>query len=362
MDLITAGLAATNEKFNNILKKVDTTTEAMKSSIQIDASVASEAIGSQLSALEGELRGLVPAGLSLPNINLQSQLSSLSKIANSAQSSSLLSSITSNFGSALSASGFNLDSLVSDAKSAVAAGKSLSFDIPNFELPAGGGDAVQKAIGVKLPKDDPVEEVPAKIQENLKQSAVKIAAANSVISVSSTPPTEDTKQIKITTESSNITQQGITSKVTTAKNAVVTTTTSGGSTTISRKNFSENGFVTKQIRVTEYIHVQDVDDAEMSFELSSKPIRIGILKGFDQTTKRSKTIRSFPTRRTDKFDTFVVNGKKITISNNIGIDYDEFGENSFGKNYGYPDQTMFVVSYYTLSNYDPDYKTDEAKV
>jgi len=362
MDLITAGLAATNEKFINILKKVDTTTEAMKSSIQIDASVASEAIGSQLSALEGELRGLVPAGLSLPNINLQSQLSSLSGIANFDQASSLLSGITSNFGSALSASGFNLDSLVSDAKSAVAAGKSLSFDIPNFELPAAGGDALQKAIAVKLPKDDPVEEVPAKIQENLKQSAVKIAAANSVISVSSTPPTEDTKQIKITTESSNITQQGITSKVTTAKNAVVTTTTSGGSTTISRKNFSENGFVTKQIRVTEYIHVQDVDDAEMSFELSSKPIRIGILKGFDQTTKRSKTIRSFPTRRTDKFDTFVVNGKKITISNNIGIDYDEFGENSFGKNYGYPDQTMFVVSYYTLSNYDPDYKTDEAKV
>ena len=362
MDLITSGLAATNEKFNNILKKVNTTTEAMKSSIQIDASVASEAIGSQLSALEGELRGLVPTGFSLPNINLQSQLSSLSGIANFDQASSLLSGITSNFGSALSASGFNLDSLVSDAKSAVAAGKSLSFDIPNFELPAAGGDALQKAIAVKLPKDDPVEEVPAKIQENLKQSAVKIAAANSVISVSSTPPTEDTKQIKITTESSNITQQGITSKVTTAKNAVVTTTTSGGSTTISRKNFSENGFVTKQIRVTEYIHVQDVDDAEMSFELSSKPIRIGILKGFDQTTKRSKTIRSFPTRRADRFDTFVVNEKKITISNNIGIDYDEFEENSFGKDYGYPDGTMFVVSYYTLSNYDPDYKTDEAKV
>ena len=362
MDITTSGLAGTNEKFNNILKKVNTTTEAMKSSIQIDASVASEAIGSQLSALEGELRGLVPTGFSLPNINLQSQLSSLSGIANFDQASSLLSGITSNFGSALSASGFNLDSLVSDAKSAVAAGKSLSFDIPNFELPAAGGDALQKAIAVKLPKDDPVEEVPAKIQENLKQSAVKIAAANSVISVSSTPPTEDTKQIKITTESSNITQQGITSKVTTAKNAVVTTTTSGGSTTISRKNFSENGFVTKQIRVTEYIHVQDVDDAEMSFELSSKPIRIGILKGFDQTTKRSKTIRSFPTRHPDRFDIFIPFGKKITISNIIGIDYDEFGENFLGKDYGYPDGTMFVVSYYTLSNYDPDYKTDEVEV
>ena len=72
--------------------------------------------------------------------------------------------------------------------------------------------------------------------------------------------------------------------------------------------------------------------------------------------------RSEMKKMIDKFDTFVVNGKKITISNNIGIDYDEFEENSFGKDYGYPDGTMFVVSYYTLSNYDPDYKTDEVEV
>ena len=56
-------------------------------------------------------------------------------------------------------------------------------------------------------------------------------------------------------------------------------------------------------------------------------------------------------------DTFVVNGKKITISNSIGIDYDEFTER-----YRYPEETMFVVSYYILSNYDPDYKTDEVEV
>ena len=40
----------------------------------------------------------------------------------------------------------------------------------------------------------------------------------------------------------------------------------------------------------------------------------------------------------------------------------EFDENFLGKDYGYPDGTMFVVSYYTLSNYDPDYKTDEVEV
>lgn len=368
MDTKTSGLAGVNELFNNILKKIESTAETMKANIQEDASKAAAAIEGDLSALTGELRSLVPQGLELPNINLQSQLSSLSGISDPTQAANLLSSITSSFGTELSASGFNLDTLVSNAKSAIAGGTSLSFSIPNFEKPADGVSAAfQKAVAVKIPDKDTVKETAATFVENTKLTAAKSTASSSVISVSTTPPTEDTKQIKITEKSTNVTQQGITSKVTTSKDAVVTTTTSGGgSKTISRKNFSENGFVTKQIRVTEYIHVDDVDDAlypdEISFELSSKPIRIGKLKGFDLTTKRSKTIRSFPTRRTDKFDTFVVNGKKITISNNIGIDYEEFGENFLGKDYGYPDETFFVVSYYTLSNYDPDYKTDEVEV
>ena len=367
MDLTTSGLAGVNEKFNNILKKVDSVADTMKAQIQGDASAAAAAIGGDLSALTGELRSLIPQGAALPNINLQSQLSSLASISDPTQSANLLSSITSNFGTELSASGFNLDTLVSNAKTAVAGGNSLSKTIPNFEKAADGVSAAfQKAVAVKLPDKDIIKETAATFVENTKLTAAKTTASSSVISVSTTPPTEDTTQIKITEKTTNITQQGITSKVTTSKNAVVTTTTSGGSKTISRKNFSKDGFVTKQIRVTEYIHVDDVDDplsdAEMSFELSSNPIRIGKLKGFDQTTKRSKTIRSFPTRHPDRFDTFVVNGKKITISNSIGIDYDEFEENSFGKDYGYPDGTMFVVSYYTLSNYDPDYKTDEVDV
>ena len=368
MDLTTSGLAGVNEKFNNILKKVDSVADTMKAQIQGDASAAAAAIGGDLSSLTGELRSLIPQGLELPNINLQSQLSSLSSISDPTQAANLLSSITSSFGTELSASGFNLDTLVSNAKSAIAGGTSLSFSIPNFEKPADGVSAAfQKAVAVKVPDKDTVKETVATFVENTKLTATKSTASSSVISVSSTPPTEDTKQIKITEKSTNVTQQGITSKVTTSKDAVVTTTTSGGgSKTISRKNFSKDGFVTKQIRVTEYINVDDVDDplsdAEMSFELSSKPIRIGKLKGFDQTTKRSKTIRSFPTRHPDRFDTFIPFGKKITISNSIGIDYDEFDENFLGKDYGYPDGTMFVVSYYTLSNYDPDYKTDEVEV
>ena len=362
MDITTSGLSGTNEKFNNILKKIQSATDTMKTQIQSDASVAATALQSDLSALTGDLRSLIPEGAALPNINLQSQLSSLASISNPTQAANLLSSITSNFGTELSASGFNLDTLVSDAKTAVAGGSSLSKTIPNFEKAADGVSAAfQKAVAVKVPDKDVIKETAATFVENTKLTAAKTTASSSVISVSTTTPTEDTTQIKITEETTNVTQQGITSKVTTSKNAVVTTTTSGGSKTISRKNFSKNGFVTKQIRVTEYIHVDDVDDAEMSFELSSKPIRIGKLKGFDQTTKRSKTIRSFPTRHPDRFDIFFTgpgeDEREILIMKNIGVDYDEFTEK-----YKFPDETMFVVSYYTLSNYDPDYKTDEVEV
>ena len=231
MDLTTSGLAGVNEKFNNILKKIESTTNTMKAQIQADASVASSAIGSDLSALTGELRSLIPQGAALPNINLQSQLSSLASISDPAQSANLLSS------------------------------NSLSKTIPNFEKAADGVSAAfQKAVAVKLPDKDIIKETAATFVENTKLTAAKTTASSSVISVSTTPPTEDTTQIKITEKTTNITQQGITSKVTTSKNAVVTTTTSGGSKTISRKNFSKDGFVTKQIRVTEYIHVDDVDD------------------------------------------------------------------------------------------------------
>ena len=50
------------------------------------------------------------------------------------------------------------------------------------------------------------------------------------------------------------------------------------------------------------------------------------------------------------------------IFNNIGIYDVKFEVFSFSSDYGYPDGTFFVVSYYTLSNYDPDYKTDEVEV
>ena len=80
---------------------------------------------------------------------------------------SKLASITENFGGALSASGFNLDSIVSqvapstgaisgalssatDALSGLTSGGDVCELCPNFDLPAGATEAVQKAQNPKL--------------------------------------------------------------------------------------------------------------------------------------------------------------------------------------------------------------------
>ena len=89
MDLTTSGLAGVNEKFNNILKKVDSVASTMKAQIQGDASAAAAAIGGDLSALTGELRNLIPEGLHYQILIYNHKLSSLASISNPAQAANL---------------------------------------------------------------------------------------------------------------------------------------------------------------------------------------------------------------------------------------------------------------------------------
>ena len=140
MDLISSNLQATNEKFNSILSGLEDTKADALANLETAASTATAAISSKLESVTGELRSLVPEGFSVPNVNLQGQLQSLSGLTDVTQSANLLASITADFGDALSASGFSLDTLVSDAASAFGSGDSLSGLIPNFERsPLGDG-------------------------------------------------------------------------------------------------------------------------------------------------------------------------------------------------------------------------------
>ena len=165
MDLISSNLQATNEKFNSILSGLESTKADALANLETAAATATAAISSKLESVTGDLRSLVPEGFSVPNVNLQGQLQSLSGLTDVTQSANLLSSITADFGDALSASGFSLDTLVSDAASAFGSGDSLSGLVPNFER-SPLGDVIQKANAVKLADINPVVEEASTFTQN----------------------------------------------------------------------------------------------------------------------------------------------------------------------------------------------------
>ena len=159
-DTVTANLAGANEKFNSLVSKFDTIKSDLLGGLETEASALASTLGADLTAITGDLRGLMPALPALPDINLQAGLTSLSALSvGSDKHTALLNDITSNFGSALSAGGFSLDTLVSNASSAVGAGDTLSGIVPNFVKGADGlTDAFQISDAVKQATENSIKE------------------------------------------------------------------------------------------------------------------------------------------------------------------------------------------------------------
>ena len=154
------------------------------------ATALKSAVECKLTTVTSGLSSLVPAIPELPALSLQGELTSLAAIDLSnplgvLDYQSKLASITDSFGGALSSSGFNLDSIVSqvapstgaisgalssatdalsgvtdaasgalssatDALSGVTSGGDICSVVPNFEIPSGATEALQKATNPKL--------------------------------------------------------------------------------------------------------------------------------------------------------------------------------------------------------------------
>ena len=159
-DIFTANLAGANEKFNSLVSKLDTIKSDLLGGLESEASTLASTLKGDLTAITGDLRNIMPAIPALPDINLQAGLTSLSGLSvGSDKHTSLLNDITSNFGSELSAGGFSLDTLVSNATTAVGAGDTLSGIVPNFVKGADGlTDAFQISDAVKQATVNSVKE------------------------------------------------------------------------------------------------------------------------------------------------------------------------------------------------------------
>jgi len=174
-------LCGASPEFNAIQTKFESMMTSAIDGLEVDASALKATLDTDVTSLVADLKAMIPELPALPNVNLQAQLTSLSGLSvGSGQYNTLLADLTTKFGSALTAGGFSLDTLVSDAASAITGGTDLCSAVPNFQVPAIGGDAVQKAIEVLQPAIDSAKEEVSVILVNANFTAAKTAVETAV--------------------------------------------------------------------------------------------------------------------------------------------------------------------------------------
>ena len=168
MDFKTPNLAGASAAFNSYATKLESIKDNMLSGLEAEASALAGTLSTELSELTSSLRDMMPAVPTIPDVNLQSKLTSLAGFTpGSDQHNSLLSDITSSFDSALTAGGYSLDSLVTSATDSVGLGETLSGVVPNFAIAADGlSDAIEKANAVLQATEDSVTEEASTIVAN----------------------------------------------------------------------------------------------------------------------------------------------------------------------------------------------------
>ena len=136
-------------------------------------------VDGKASTLTAQVQGLLPTLPTVPPLSLQTELTALSGINLSTPQGLLdyqskLSSITDNFGDALSSSGFSLDTLVSQLAPSIP-NFSPTQDVcelcPNFELQSGATEAIQSAQNSVLAQAEGAVEKIADIQTNVDFNA-----------------------------------------------------------------------------------------------------------------------------------------------------------------------------------------------
>lgn len=208
-DFKVPNLCGASAEFNAIQTKFESMITSALDGLEIDASALKATLDSEIDALMGDIKAMIPELPELPDINLQAELTSLTGLnIGSGEYNALLADITKLFGSSLTTSGFDLTALVLNAKSLLGSGGSLCSDVPNFTVPAAGGDAVQKAVGVKQAIADAEEEKPSTLNNNSNVASAKKAVEDKVSTWTNPDdkkvPKIDTGAYKVTTKSRTV--------------------------------------------------------------------------------------------------------------------------------------------------------------
>tara|TARA_R110002074_G_scaffold390406_1_gene574336 strand:+ start:53 stop:1180 length:1128 start_codon:yes stop_codon:yes gene_type:complete len=372
--MATPNLAGASSKLNDITSNLDSLFSNVITGIENDASTVTTLLSTDITSSLSKLRALVPQKPTLPNINLQSQLTSLAGlVAGSSPHTALLNKITSDFGSALTANGHSLDKLVSSAVSAVGSATSLSNIIPNFEVAADGlSEPFEKAMASLFPEIGAVGEELSVFNSNVsfikditnRKTLLKKFATSTTLPVVNTglfnPTTKGRlvtfKDLDVNMLGSNIQpnpvyndaygQMGMLGSGVTTNKKVSTAEDTITNTGKNRANVSSNGISNKIVKRTEFFK-----SAGTSITLKHQPINITSVRGYAKKYKEGKTsLKILPPNLAIKslFDAYTVNGKKISIRNDKQT-YD-----------GHPDTGVVYVVYYSYhNNYDAEFVSDD---
>jgi len=370
-DFKVPNLCGASPEFNAIQTKFESMITSALDGLEGEASTLKSTLDTNVNALVRDLKSMIPELPELPDINLQAQLTSLSGLSfGSGLYNSLLADITTKFGSALTTNGFDLDTLVLAAAEAITGGTNLCSAVPNFTVPAAGGDAVEKAVEVLQSAVDSLPEKVSTLVENDNFTAAKTAVEETFTSyeeIGEEVPAADIGPYRVAEETTKVSvsdNQGsvTTIEATTPKNSVgdsttvtkatttktETITTSGGKVTErKRSNVASKGFTRRIVRTKEYILLDDVAGFfDMEFTLKNTPISIGSVWGYDPTARegrgRWRYIAKASSRQTIT-DSYTLDGQTMVVTS----DKHEYDEDSKGY--------MFRVNYKYLDNYDPNF-------
>jgi len=362
-------LCGASVKFNGIQNKLDTMISNAIDGLEVDASALKATMDTDVTSLVSDLKSLIPELPALPDVNLQGQLTSLAGLAaGSGAHNTLLASITSKFGSGLTAGGFSLDSLVSDAASAITGGTNLCSAVPNFTVPAAGGDAVEKAVEVLQPAVDSLPEKVSTLVENDNFTAAKTAVEETFTSyeeIGEEVPTEDIGPYRVAEETTKVAVSDnkgnvATIEATTPKNSVgpptdvaaadtektqKITASVGTVTERKRSNVADKGFTRRTIRVTE-----EIKSGGTTITLKHSPIKMNYVRGWVPAKKgkfKWRQIRNVTSKTWQSYaDLYALSGNTLTI-----------GTDGLRNTYGAHPKTgaYFKVTYSYMDNYDPNF-------
>ena len=142
-DFKTPNLCGANPNLNEALSKIDDLKNEIGSKIDALASDAASAFETALSDVKSGLDGLAIDLPEIPDVNFQSELTSLindidrTTIQGLATFNAKLAQLELDFGETLTEKGLSLDSLITDATTKLSAGGNVCDLAPNIEIPSG---------------------------------------------------------------------------------------------------------------------------------------------------------------------------------------------------------------------------------